>query len=180
MIRPTRIIGLCGRAKVGKSTTARAIEELSKHRYEVWKIPFAKPVKEIAMQFGWDGQKDERGRRLLQLIGTEVGRGYNPNIWIEKWEAAVDPLIKRGGCLVLVDDVRFQNEINCIRSAGGMVARIICGSRQEKLEHASEQVDNLDINFQITVPGSEPPQSIADRILKYAELHYKEKESEVK
>lgn len=74
--------------------------------------PLAKPVKQIAYEaFHWDGVKDEKGRRLLQVIGTEAGREYNENIWVEYLENNI-----LGGLfiphIVLVDDCRFPNEID--------------------------------------------------------------------
>jgi hypothetical protein len=57
------VIGLSGKAQVGKSTSSKMIEDFlsysSKLRSAVKKISFARKLKEIAVDvFGWDGNKD--------------------------------------------------------------------------------------------------------------------------
>lgn len=75
------IILLSGKMYSGKDTVADIICK----NYNFKKIAFADEVKNIASKcFGWDGIKDEKGRRLLQTIGTEAGRYYNPDIWVDK------------------------------------------------------------------------------------------------
>jgi hypothetical protein len=69
-------IAIGGRMQVGKTTAADRLVE----RHGFVKYALAGPIKEIARTgFGWDGQKDARGRRLLQEIGT-VGRNYAPDL----------------------------------------------------------------------------------------------------
>ena len=47
-------------------------------------ISLAAPIKELAEEyFSWDGKKDKKGRRLLQVLGTEAGREYNENLWVD-------------------------------------------------------------------------------------------------
>ena len=102
-----------GKLTTGKTTSANYIQDTLTMKYPSLPIEhtaFAKPIKEIAYSvFHWDGQKDEKGRRLLQVIGTEAGREYNSNIWVEYLENYIV-----GGLfipnIVLVDDWRFPNE----------------------------------------------------------------------
>lgn len=105
-----------GKAGVGKTTCANMSIKFIKEIYglntpEVFS--FARGVKEIAEQaFGWDGIKDEKGRKLLQSVG-KAGRDYNPDIWVER-------TLNRfyAGALfndyLVVDDWRFPNEYNYI------------------------------------------------------------------
>jgi hypothetical protein len=105
------IILLHGPMGSGKSTLAAALHEqcaVIGRFYTV--LPFAKPLKDVAKYMGWNGEKDEKGRRLLQLIGTECGRKcIDPEIWVKKWLKAVE-----GASLdhdvVVCDDLRFHNE----------------------------------------------------------------------
>lgn len=153
------IVGLCGLAKVGKTTTARFVTHLLNETSVV--LSFATPVKDIALLFGWDGQKDQRGRKLLQQIGTDVGRTYDPDIWVNK---LVDRAINhiRRGSFVVVDDVRFQNEIDAIRSMGGLVVLLDPGKRKLDYSgepHESEQPYSLSVDHVVVTDKS--PQEVA-------------------
>jgi hypothetical protein len=59
-------------------------------------------------------------RLILQKMGTEACRhGISDNIWI----AALEKRIK-GYDDVVISDVRFPNEIDFVRSAGGVIVRV--------------------------------------------------------
>jgi hypothetical protein len=89
-----RGIGLSGAAGAGKDTAADAI--LAQGPFYV--DHFAADLKRIARDyFGWDGKKDERGRKLLQLLGTEVGRAWYEGIWVEKYAGRNGLSIPAGG-----------------------------------------------------------------------------------
>ena len=48
------------------------------------KVGMGDRLKYIATQyFGSDGKKDEKGRHLLQWLGTEIFRTKNPNFWTD-------------------------------------------------------------------------------------------------
>ena len=100
-----KVIAIHGKMGSGKSTAAKYIR---RHTMAVIK-PFAKPIKDLAYYIGWDGLKDTKGRRLLQLLGTEVGREcIHPNIWVDKWQESLEDT---GSYVVVIcDDLRFQNE----------------------------------------------------------------------
>lgn len=69
--------------QVGKTTCADYLVE--RHGYARYAL--ADPIKEVARSyFGWDGAKDERGRRLLQQIGS-TGRAYDPALWLKRFDA---------------------------------------------------------------------------------------------
>jgi len=97
----------------GKTTTANlALDKLSNLGYNrVMVTSFAKPIKDLARSaFSWDGKKDEKGRLLLQRLGTEVGRMYNEQIWIAK---TIDNILRDYNFpqdVVLIDDWRYKNE----------------------------------------------------------------------
>ena len=118
-----RLIGLAGRARVGKTTLAEMIrDECRKHGYPCEIVPFAAPVKGIAYQMGWDGAKDAKGRRLLQLLGTDAGRRcIHPDIWVRHWQTSVASRELPANAVVIADDVRFANERDTIIDMGGKV-----------------------------------------------------------
>ena len=99
-------IALTGPMGSGKTTIATEL----KRRYgdQAAIMPMAGPLKEFARKMGWDGRKDKRGRRLLQLLGTECGRKcISEDLWVEKWHEEAN---KWDGSIVICDDCRFNNE----------------------------------------------------------------------
>jgi len=100
-----QIIAIHGKMHSGKSTSADYLCT----RLNAIVRPFAKPIKDFAYALGWDGAKDKRGRRLLQLLGTEVGREcIGSEIWVNKWQASLDNT--GSNVTIICDDLRFQNE----------------------------------------------------------------------
>lgn len=148
--RRTLVLGFVGKAGVGKSTTAKLVELIIKTYgdFEVITVPFAKPLKDIATMMGWNGKKDDKGRRLLQLLGTECGREcISPTIWIDKWKNIIREVANDGKpkpLIVLTDDVRFPNEVEAVKEQGGTIIRILApegektGLEGAAANHASE------------------------------------------
>lgn len=66
----------------------------------------------MAFDLGWDGLKDDRGRKLLQNLGTHTLRAYDPDYWINRLDLDSFP------GAVYVDDARFPNEIEFLRNNG--------------------------------------------------------------
>ena len=83
------------------------------------KSSFSSRIKEIAHMMGWDGTKDEKGRKLLQFIGTECGRVYDPDVWVSY---LIDQNLPNRTMypfdIVIVDDWRFPNEREYIERNG--------------------------------------------------------------
>lgn len=105
-----------GRMQVGKTTAARHLEE----RHGFVRLALADPIKEIARAMGWDGAKDARGRRLLQEVG-DVGRRYDPAVWLDRLAARVEAAGERR---IVVDDVRLAPEADRLREMGFRLARV--------------------------------------------------------
>lgn len=160
------VVGFCGPAHVGKSTIASAMQERSLCRPSVI-LPFAGPLKQLARDyFGWDGTKDARGRKLLQMLGTDVGRWWAEDFWVKKWHEEAKAQCAKGTS-VLVDDVRFQNEVDAIHSLGGFVVHLSHPTRglsgltgSDLARHASEcqTLENIDYRLQL---GNLSPSSAA-------------------
>jgi len=168
MTRP-RVIGLCGKAGAGKTTAGNWFVRNHKQSFL---MSFARPIKRMAYRLLEDAAsksdgdivrylneaKDEpipflmgiTGRRLLQTLGTEWGRqAVHPDLWVavaaSKVEARLNAPIGQDPTIHLssvFDDVRFENEADFIRTAGGMLLRIEradTGKPDETYEHASEE-----------------------------------------
>ena len=118
------LIGLTGQAGSGKDEIAKILVR----RYGFTRMAMADSLKEIARDhFEWNGQKDERGRRLLQVIGTECGRAYTPDLWVRKLNRKI--VQERGSGKVwnvVIPDIRFLNEAAWVATqADGVVIRVV-------------------------------------------------------
>lgn len=131
----TRIVGLCGYARSGKDTAAKALTESGEWR----RAAFADALKADVLhamigsakaggipraqwpRWSWfeDAAAKERLRPLLVEYGRAM-RGVSPDYWIRRLERDY----MRGGQAVAVTDVRYANEAEWIRSLGGLVIEI--------------------------------------------------------
>lgn len=111
------IILISGRAGEGKTTFANlCVEKLRKEKMPAKIFSFAKGLKDTALYMGWDGEKDKKGRRLLQQIGG-VGREYSESIWADRAVGKIEDWLSdvaNGNWFALIDDWRFGNEGNVI------------------------------------------------------------------
>ncbi len=133
-----KLLGLSGRMGSGKSTLAAYIERVRPDA--VRRTSFAQPIKAIGSILGGVHSKGDVNkqamvptladagitwRRLYQMIGTDFGRVMlSPDIWVRLAKMELDKL-QGNPELVIFDDVRFENELQFIRSRGGKVYRII-------------------------------------------------------
>jgi hypothetical protein len=62
-------------------------------------------------------------RRLLQWWGTEYRRAQDPDYWTKAWGRKVEQY-DLSRTQILVDDVRFMNELVVIRAHGGLIIKI--------------------------------------------------------
>ena len=89
-------------------------EELAKHGQKALVIHYADAVKWFCRDFlDWDGKKDEVGRTLLQIVGTDIVRAKHPNFWV----GIVVGLIQafepyKDFDVAIIPDARFPNEVN--------------------------------------------------------------------
>lgn len=155
----THIIGFCGKAGCGKGTVSDMIKSLrvaSGFNDSVKIFPLAYELKRIALnEFGWDGEKDERGRKLLQTLGTECGRMYGgENFWVDKWKSKVNVWRNEFVVwswpqypIVICDDVRFDNEAQSIIDMGGHICSIQGRSYDmgDNNNHSSESGISIDL-----------------------------------
>lgn len=76
-------------------------------------------------------------RRILQWWGTEYRRAQDPDYWTKAWGRMIERL-DLDKTLVLVDDVRFMNELNVIRDHGGLIVKIERPGFDGANNHSSE------------------------------------------
>lgn len=111
--RKTLVILVSGKAGSGKNVVAEKLVAKLTDIPSMTVLPygFADPIKYIAKAYlGWDEEKDERGRRLLQKIGAD-GREYDQDIWVKHF---LNQLDKRAEMFpfnfAVISDWRFPNE----------------------------------------------------------------------
>lgn len=137
------ILGLCGYAGSGKDALGKLLVE----RHGFKRIAFADALKRHCMARGWDGQKDEKGRRLLQEVGMEM-RDRDPDFWVS---IALDKIDRER---IVFTDVRFPNEVRAIRSLGGAIVRIIRPGVGPVNDHVSEVAcDGIKADYDILNDG---------------------------
>lgn len=154
-----RLIGFAGQAGSGKSVCANVLMDRGYKR-----VKFADGLKEMLRAlFRSTGIEDfEIERRMegdlketpddvlldqtprwaMQSLGQEWGRELiHPNLWVTIWEKAARSAMD-DGFDVVVDDVRYVNEVNAIRNLGGAVHIVTRpASMLVRRDHPSELFD---------------------------------------
>ena len=161
-----RLIGIGGPIGSGKSLAAQFVQQ-ALGEDQCGRLAFADALKRIAREdFGWDGVKDARGRRLLQVIGTEAGRVYNENIWVTKLFATIisDP---RQLPFYVIDDCRYPNETDFIHHTGsGITMRVTGRSKEDSVASQHESERNFDrCRWTLELDNSSTQGYLADQVL---------------
>ncbi len=76
-------------------------------------------------------------RRILQWWGTEYRRAQDPDYWTKAWGRKISEYDVEQ-IYVLVDDVRFMNELKVIKEHGGLIVKIERPGFDGANNHASE------------------------------------------
>ena len=76
-------------------------------------------------------------RECLQYFGTDICRKIKPNIWVD---SCIKRMLESGTDLAIVPDVRFPNEAEAIKKAGGKVVRLTRSPHDD--QHESETALN--------------------------------------
>jgi hypothetical protein len=150
------IIGIAGFQGSGKDTIADYLQNV----YGFKRDSFAATLKDaVAAVFGWDREllegrttesrtwretvdawwsnrlnmPDLTPRLVLQKWGTEVARkSWHDDTWI----ASLENKLNQAHNDIVITDVRFPNEIQAVRNAGGVVIRVVRGPEPYWYEHA--------------------------------------------
>jgi len=139
------LIGLTGRAQSGKDSVADYLEV----QHGFFRIAFADPIKSaLDAALCEDMDRDDKEavidwigkspRELMQTLGTEWGRQMiAEDIWIRCLARAIDGPLDVDD-MIVIPDVRFENEANWIRSKGGKIWLIQRPDAPQARAHPSE------------------------------------------
>lgn len=97
--------------------------------------------KNTATDLEWNNKRLS-AREAMQLIGTDIFRKLNKNVWINK---TISLIKEQAPILAVITDCRFPDEVEAVRKAGGYVVRLTRNPHQS--DHISETAldkDNYD------------------------------------
>jgi hypothetical protein len=175
----SRIVGISGYAGAGKDTLGAILVEKYGFERASFADPLRTAVELLNPIVGYEDSSDGRGgfntrivryndaldqlgyteakvrypevRRVLQAMGTEVGRNFlDADLWVNLCVKSMDPEKK-----YVVTDARFPNEAECIRRAGGILVRIEREGYGPVNDHPSETaLDGYAFDIDIKNDGS--------------------------
>lgn len=88
----------------------------------------------------WDWREGEMtAREFMQFFGTDIMRKIHKDVWAN---ACVNKITKEGSDLAIIADVRFPNEVEAIKKAGGKVLRLERNIHED--DHDSETALDVD------------------------------------
>ena len=109
-------------------------------RFQNMKLMKKMPI-DAKKSWGWR-EGEMTAREFMQFFGTDIMRKIHNNVWAN---ACINKITKEGSDLAIIADVRFPNEVEAIKKAGGKVLRLERNVHED--DHDSEtalDVDNYD------------------------------------
>jgi hypothetical protein len=172
-VTPPRLIGLVGYAGTGKDTVRQLLE--SEHGFVG--LAFADPIRQMLRALFSENGIDEKYmddrafkeatiedllteqplsyRHMAQTLGTEWGRNLSPDFWLQIAGAFIADQRRRGERRFVVSDVRFVNEAQWIKDAGGELWHIHRPSASPVRAHASEaEIALIEVDRVVNNSGS--------------------------
>lgn len=151
-----KVILLSAKARHGKDYTANILKGLlESDDKKVLICHYADLLKYICKTFfNWDGNKDDKGRTLLQHVGTDTIRKQNPDYWVE-FISGFLKMFPNEFDYVLIPDCRFPNEITYMIKDGWDVMTVRINRlnyesllTKEQQNHSSETaLDNYQFDY---------------------------------
>lgn len=141
-----KVIVINGMGGVGKSTFVSLCHEIDPRVIETSTVDF---VKEIAMQAGWDGIKDQKGRRLLSDIKDALERYDDvPN-------KKIDEFIQSHPDNIIFVNAREPHNIAYYQEKYDAISVLVKNpnAQQVKDNHADENVYDYSYNVFINNSG---------------------------
>ena len=113
------------------------------------------PLRDVIDEYGWEGYKNSpfshEVRRLIQLMGTEVGRGIaGKNVWVD----ATFRDLPTDGSDIVITDVRFPNEAQAIKDEGGYIIHIVRPGVDNRAGLHPSETSMHDWKFDFTIQNN--------------------------
>ena len=160
-----KLIGITGKARSGKDAIAKHL--WAEHCFT--RIALADPLKSATQsaygltyeQCYSDDLKEVvipywglSPRQMFQQVGETYKDKFGEDFWIRRWKLSYGLFVLTDH--VVVPDVRFDNEVEEIRSFGGVIIRVLRGSGLEGVagQHKSEAGVTTPVNYTIDNTGS--------------------------
>lgn len=109
-----KVILFSGKAEHGKTTAANMLKKMLEDKgNKVVVTRYAYYLKDLAARYcGWNGEKDNYGRQLLQQLGTDIIRVKlnKPNFHVGRICEDIE-ICQDYVDYVIIDDTRFTNEV---------------------------------------------------------------------
>ena len=158
-----KVILISGKAQHGKDTVATSLHSaLVRDGKRVLVTHYADLLKYICQNyFGWDGNKDEKGRQMLQYVGTDVIRKQNPSLWVD-FVAMMLGYFQENWDYVIIPDCRFPNEVTTMIDRGFDTVHLrvvrddfVSSLTEEQLNHPSETaLDGVEPDYRVYNNGT--------------------------
>jgi dephospho-CoA kinase len=150
------IIGLAGKKRTGKNTTANHIAfELEGMDKKCTFRSFAEPIRQIGYSLGWDSNqmledKDAihpiwkmTWRQFAQGIGSALRHGFRSDILLRMMDIELLDLDKQYD-YVIIDDIRMQDEVEYVKAKGGMVIQMRRNTGVTDTHETEQGITNYD------------------------------------
>lgn len=142
-----KVIVINGMGGSGKSTFVSLCHEIDPRVIETSTVDF---VKKIALQAGWDGVKDEAGRRFLSDLKDALERYDDvPN-------KKIDEFIESHPDNIIFVNAREPHNITYYQEKYSAISVLVKNPSVPQVQgnHADENVDNYNYNIVINNSGS--------------------------
>lgn len=160
------IVGMMGYARSGKDTVANYLN----YKYGFVRHSFSKGVHEALMAldpivethyrysdlihtWGYEGAKgNPEVRRLLQRMGTEVGRNLiDRDIWVKQVMREIKLNLGQNH---VITNVRYTNEATAVLDQGGVLLKVTRLGVGPLNDHDSERIPELHTLTELTNDGT--------------------------
>jgi len=187
------IIGISGKKRAGKDTTAKVLQETLPNAIILYFAHTLKKMAAVALGYQYDWFfKDENkfkeyeiapgvmmtGREFLQKLGTESFRdNIHKDFWVHSLMKQIEYLPENIE-YVIIPDVRFENEYEAILERNGYVIRVMrTGLKSD--DHSSETaLDRHSFHARIYNNEGYMGEKFLENVKKFAEAFKKIKNEE--